>query len=272
MSLPYHYTIQEASVLTSIETSTGETLSEEQLSVLLENPLFALEVKEALEEDGEVDIENGILKDSSFINTPMDCVLTSLIEDNNNLWKRTSEAFRPNDSPFNIRFSTYNNPIDTSSARTGIPDENGLITIRFHLANISSGGIDIATDIFHETFHAELHRIHFSNNSPPNSLSQQQFQWFEKMWRFYSDQNSDQNYVATASEHYFMAQYLINPISRGLREFDSNSQTLEHYKYPSWSGLESVGIRSGYISRTEINNLSNLYSIVVNDSNTPPCN
>ena len=238
---------------------------------LFEDP-FKIDALITIAEGGEADFSDEILKDQSFIGTQIDCVLNALINSNNNIWKRVSEAFTPNDSEYKIKFTTYNDPNDLANARTGIPDENGIISIEFNLSNISGGSLEIATDILHETFHAELHRIHFSNNAPPNSLPQEQFDWFEQLWNFYSQSNNTDNGTAADSEHFFIAQYLINPIAMGLQEFDSYSHPLNNYKFPAWSGLNDFGLSANYINQSELDELANLYSNVLNDNNEPPCN
>lgn len=231
---------------------------------------FKIEALIALSGGGQVYFNENIIKDPSFVGTQIDCVLNALINSQNNIWKQVTEAFTPNDSEYRLKFTTYNNPNDLANARTALPDANGIIEIRFNLGNISSGSLEIANDILHEAFHAELHRIHFSNNEPPNSLPADQFAWFEQLWDYYT--NDNENYTAANSEHFFMAQYLIDPIAIGLREFDSFAQSLDSYKFLAWSGLDSFGLSANYITQNELDNLAVQYQNVFNDNNEPPCN
>lgn len=116
-----------------------------------------------------MNFENEIIKDPSFIGTKADCVLNTLISTNNNLFKKTSQAFTGNRSKFKIKFITYRETTD-------VADENGIIEIRFNMAQVSnSNAIDLARIIFHETIHAELHRIKLTNNAGPNPLPQAQY-------------------------------------------------------------------------------------------------
>lgn len=262
-------------LIISLNAHLEPNLNDEQIDWLRESPEnidFGVNALEALENGGDVNFENRIIKDPSFIGTQIDCVLNSLTQNDNNIWRRVSEAFTPNDSEYRIRFTTYNDPDDTANARTGLPGNDNIINIRFNLGNISSGSLEIATDILHETFHAELHRIHLTDNAPPNSLPQEQFDWFEQLWIFYSQSNNTDNGTASDSEHFFISQYLINPIAMGLQEFDSFSQPLNNYEFPAWSGLNDFGLSANYINHSELNELANLYTNVLNDNNEPPCN
>ena len=232
---------------------------------------FAIESIIGIHFGGEVDFDNEIIKDPSFIGTQMDCVLNALISMENNIWKRASEAFTPKDAEYRIKFTTYNNPNDNANARTSLPNSNGIIEIRFNLANISATSLEIAMDILHETFHAELHRIHFSNNAPPNSLPQSQFNRFEQLWNYYNLYDPDPNTTASSSEHAFIAEFLINPIAQGLREFDDYSHPVDSYKFPLWDGLP-LNITNFYMSNEELSALAALYNNVINDNHEPPCN
>lgn len=267
----YNGNPEESLLINSLNSYLQPNLSEDQIDWVLENvenKMFTENALEALENGGDVDFENRIIKDPSFIGTQIDCVLNSLTQNDNNIWRRVSKAFTPNDSEYRIRFTTYNDPDDTANARTGLPGNDNIINIRFNLGNISSGSLEIATDILHETFHAELHRIHLTDNAPPNSLPQEQFDWFEQLWIFYSQSNNTDNGTASDSEHFFISQYLINPIAMGLQEFDSFSQPLNNYEFPAWSGLNDFGLSANYINHSELNKLAN----VLNDNNEPPCN
>lgn len=129
--------------------------------------------------------------------------------------------------------------------------------------------MDLATEILHETIHAELHRIKLTNNAGPNSLQTAQYNWYVKLWDFY--ENDNMNVTATTAEHYYMANYFINPIASGLRQFDQNTHLLDNYKYFAWTGLQDYGKNAGYITSSELTSLANLSQIVINDSHVNPC-
>jgi hypothetical protein len=234
---------------------------------------FAKAAIDAWMEDGEVDFQNEIIKDPSFIGTKADCVLNTLISTNNNLFKKTSQAFTGNRSKFKIKFITYMETTDVADARTPLPDENGIIEIRFNMAQVSnSNAIDLARIIFHETIHAELHRIKLTNNAGPNPLPQAQYNWYIEMWKYYENIfEGNQNSTATASEHNYMALHQINNIAQGLRQFDQNTHPLENYKYFAWTGLEYYGEQNKYITEAELSALAHLTTIVNTDNHINPC-
>lgn len=230
---------------------------------------FSSAAVNALINQGEVDFNNEIIKDKTFIGTKADCVLKALINTDNNLFKTTAEAFTDGNSKFKLKFTTYNQSNDFAIARTGLPDSNGIISIEFNLARINQSSMDLATEILHETIHAELHRIKLTNNAAPNSLPTAQYNWYIKLWDFY--ENDNMNVTATTAEHYYMANYFINPIASGLRQFDQNTHPQDNYKYFAWTGLQDYGKNAGYITSSELTSLANLSQIVINDSHGNPC-
>ncbi len=234
-----------------------------------ENNNFAKAAVEAIMDGGEVDFDNEIIKDKSFVGTNADCVLKALMSANNNLFKKTSEAFTGDKSEYRIKFTASDKPNDRAPARTHLPDSNGIIQIEFNLAKINDTAMYLANFILHETIHAELHRIKFSYNAGPNPLPSAQFKWFVDLWKFF--ENADMGRTATAAEHTFMANYYINPIASGLREFDENTHPLDNYKDYAWTGLSDYGKLNGYITSTELSRLANLSKIVKNDTHTNPC-
>ena len=229
---------------------------------------FAKAAIDALMNEGEVDFANEFIKAKSFIGTPADCVLESFISSENNLFKKTSEAFTQGRSKYRIKFTTYTEPGNTI-ATTALPDAFGIINISYNLTNINLPSIEMASSILHETIHAELHRIKLSNNAGPNPLPAAQYNWYVQMWNIFG--NGDINRAATGAEHSYMAQYFIDPIASGLREFDENTHPLENYKYFAWEGLKNRGIFNEYITQAELTNLANLAQIVTNDTHTNPC-
>ncbi|MCH4821769.1 hypothetical protein ML462_01170 [Gramella lutea] len=228
----------------------------------------------AVMDGGDVDFENEIIKDQSFIGIKADCVLEELINTGNNLFKRTSEAFTDNRSKYRIKFTTYNESSDSADARTAMPDSNNVIEIRINinrtgLAN-NSNAIDLAALILHEVNHAELHRIHLSNNSGPNPLPTAKFEWFEKLWRLY-DNPLNSEPPQTTSEHYYMSRHMIDPIAYSVREYDKNLHNIENYLFFAWQGLEEYGKSSGQITQQELNDLAWLSNAVTHDSYNSPC-
>lgn len=230
---------------------------------------FGKKAFEALNDGGEVDYYNQLIKDKTFIGTKADCVLKSLIKSNNNLLKRTVEAFTQNRSKFRIKFTTYNNPVDLGIARTGLPDSNDVVNIKFNLARINQISIEMAGFILHEAIHAELHRIKLTNNSGPNPLPVHQYKWYLQLWQFHD--NGNINYTATQSEHDLMSNYYIEPIARGLRQFDRYKHPTKNYRRFAWTGLEPYGKRNNFITSSELLELGILSQEVLKDNYKNEC-
>ncbi|EAQ47882.1 hypothetical protein [Leeuwenhoekiella blandensis] len=236
------------------------------------NDPFFIEGLKVVAEGGEMNWNDKIIKDSMFISTKANCVLEALISTGNNIFRKTSEAFTNGNSEYRLKFSTYNNEDDIGLARTSLPNSNGIIEIKVNLSNIAnSPALEIAATILHETIHAELHRLKFSNNSGPNSMPSAQFDWYLTMWNYYEEINVDPNYVATAAEHNYMALYYIDPIALALKEFDGDHHTISHYKYLAWQGLQYYGKQNKYITNNELDQLLVLQNEVYNDDNTNLC-
>jgi hypothetical protein len=221
--------------------------------------------------DGEVDFENEVIKDPSFIGTKADCVLKELITSGNNIFKTVSEAFTNDRSEYRLYF-TVGNVQGGGVASTSLPFDDGIIRIKFSPLYVNSmSAIVTAKDILHEIIHAELHRIYINGNQGPNPLPQAQYNWYASMWEFYQYNNNGQNTVASEAEHTYMARYLIDNIASGLREFDNNAQPLLNYKGFAWEGLEDVGINASYITAANFQAFVALKSTVENDNNENNC-
>ncbi|MFD2551623.1 hypothetical protein ACFSQP_07315 [Bizionia sediminis] len=229
---------------------------------------FVIEAIEAIDEGGLVDFENEIIKHPSFIGPKAESVLDELISEGNNLFKTVSEAFTNNDSEFRIVFMVADSP-SNSPAHTPMPEDTGLIYIKTDPDYVNGNAIDLASIIMHETIHAELHRIFIADNQGPNPMPQNLFNWYLKLWNFYN--NGNQNDTATAAEHNYMAAHYIDNIAQGIREFDQNAQSIEHYKGFSWEGLSSYGVAAGYISNQEFGEFLVLSSIVYSGNHINSC-
>lgn len=219
---------------------------------------------------GIADFENEILKDSSFIGTKADCVLNALISSGNNLFKKTSQAFTDGKSKFKLKFLVQALKDDGRIAETPLPNDQGIIEIRFDPDYVNSEtAIEFANTILHESTHAELHRIKLTNNSGPNSLPNHLYNWYVNMWKDYEKIYSYVGEVATHAEHYYMANLLIDPFSKALREFDDFTHSTNHYKALAWQGLEDY--KKAYITNDELKALGDLYDLVKNDNHENTC-
>ncbi|MDX1272806.1 MAG: hypothetical protein R3340_13320, partial [Bizionia paragorgiae] len=232
---------------------------------------FAIEAVITLMNGGEVDFDEQIIKDSSFIGTDAECVLDELISNENNLFRVTSEAFTGNKSKYKIKFVVGNLLSGGGQASTSLPNENDVILITFDDDAVNGNAIELASTILHETIHAELHRIILTNNAPPNSLDQEIYNWYVVMYNYYENAGYTSNEIATYSEHNLMAAHYINPVANGLRQFDNNSQPVSSYEFFAWTGLNAYGLQRQLINSTQLQNLANLSLNVHNDEYTNPC-
>lgn len=241
-----------------------------------ESKNFAKAAIDAFIVSGQVDFQNKFIKDPSFIGTKAECVLDELVKSENNIFKKTSEAFTGGRSQYRIKFTTYYDPEDLKAeARAGLPNSKGIIEIKFNLAvtaqYTNSTALSNAINILHEIIHAELHRIKLSNNAGPNPLPVEQFNTYMKFWDFFDNPSRTPDEVATLAEHYIMSEHYITPIAEGLREFDKNLHDIENYKYFAWQGLESYGKQAKLITNAELYDLAQLTEVVLNDSYNSPC-
>jgi hypothetical protein len=228
--------------------------------------------REAEAEGGEVDFENEIIKDASFIGTKADCVLNELISSGNNIFKTVSEAFTNENSEYRLYFTVGNIPYGGVVASTSLPFDDGIIRITFDDDYVNgSSAIYLAKHILHETIHAELHRIFITNNSGPNPLPQEQFELYVELWEHFQGIYNSQNTIASNAEHYFMSEFFIDNIASGLREFDNEAQPLENYLGFTWEGLENFGVQKGSITQQEFDNYVSQTSTVNNDSHINNC-
>lgn len=236
-----------------------------------ENIAFIELAIEALDNDGEVDFENKIIKDESFISTKADCVLNELINSENNIFKTASEAFTNNNSKYRLYF-TVGNVQGAGAASASLPFDDGIIRITFDSGYVNSmTAMVTAKEILHETIHAELHRIYLDGNEGPNSLPQDRYDWYISLWEFFENEFDEQGYVASYAEHTYMANYFIDNIANGLRAFDNYTHPVDHYFGFAWEGLEEMGIEANYITQSQYEDYVELNSIIENDDNDNNC-
>ena len=240
-------------------------LDQDELTFLI------LAIQIIMSNSGEVDFENEIIKDSSFIGTKADCVLNELIATGNNVFKTVSEAFTQNNSKFKLRFKVEPNNQGAEAVTPYPSDENGIIDILIAPSSANGNAIDLARIIFHESIHAELHRIQLTGNAGSNPLPQALYDWFMDMWEDYEGMYYNPGSVATAAEHYYMANQHTNNIAGGLREFDEFTHPLETYKGFAWTGLQSYGIQAQYVTQQQLNDYTDLSQIVYTDEHDNPC-
>jgi len=227
---------------------------------------FAREALDEWMDGGEVDIENEIIKDSSFIGTKADCILEVLLNQTG-YFRDVMNAFTNANSEYRIRFTT-SEVVDGADAQTSEPDENNIITITFRPTSANGKDLEVAGILLHEGVHAQLHRVLASGNNVEYNMSTSEYNWLIELNEWWSDKSSMPEQTA---QHDFMAVRYVNPIANAVQKFDSYTYSLENYMYFGWEGLFDEANNRGLITMNEFNNLLNLAQTPLNDNHNTSC-
>lgn len=213
--------------------------------------------EEALADGGEVDFENKVILDSSFVNDPrLKCAYDKLTADNNPLFRNTVGSFI-NNPKFNLTFKK-GNCANTDEQCTNTTDPYN-ITITFE--SVYSPIVN-ANAILHEAIHAELARYVALHQ---DGIDTNDYPRLFELYDFYRRQNVSEDNL----DHPYMALYFINPMADALSQFDNNSYPRNYYKSFVWDGL-----RKWDVNNVLGNGVGDTYAqyrpIVIN--NTTVCN
>ncbi len=224
---------------------------------------------EAVVKDGEVDLDNEIIKDITFINTKAECVLNNLIQQNG-YFKDVMNAFTEDNSEFKIKFRVGELDSNNSGGdgQASKPDANNIVTITLVPDLLNKNALEIAGVILHEGVHAQLHRMLASDNKAKYNLSDADFEWLKDLIKFW---NGESEFPLSSAQHDFMSVRYINPIAKSVRNFDSNTHSLENYMRFGWDGLYDFGRNRGLIDRAQLNEYITLAEIPKNDNHKTSC-
>lgn len=217
-------------------------------------------------DDFEVDWDDEIIKDKSFLNTKADCVLESLMKQTGD-FKDVMDSFTNNNSEYKIRFTT-GQVRDNADAQTSAPDANGIITITVSPATAAGRDLEIAGILLHEGIHAQLQRIIVAGNKASYNFSDAQYTWLLDLNEWWIGKSSFP--VATA-QHDFMAVLHVEPIAKAVKKLDSHLYPLNNYMYFGWEGLFDEGSNRGLITMSTFNELTALAQIPLTDNHKTIC-
>ena len=241
---------------------------------------FLLLAIEAHQDGGEVDFGNKVIYSQEFKQTKAYCVIKLLTETNNNLFHDVISTFTSNRVKNKIKF--HYGPIfmpqgsndTTTEANTSEPDSTGLITITFNSFTNSAfeNSLSIATNIFHESIHANLFRIVGEGNNGINPLPDWQFEYLTNLLNYY-EQNGSPMFINSNAQHTFMANFHVGKITTAVRQLDGNLYTDDHYKAFGWTGLSDIGRASTppLVTNADLANYNNLASLPLNDNHNLSC-
>jgi hypothetical protein len=223
-----------------------------------ESKLFSIEGMEAERNSGEVDFEEKVILEESFINN--DC-LNSVYEkfkEGDNTISQYIENFVPNGSVANLNLRTddsfgINNPDFTlAGAITSEPD-NFMITITFNTnPNLSSSVSNfsfliLGVEFMHEMIHAEMYRKLLSHAQQPNVTWTRPFinslrNDFEGLADYYTRYwlELPPEQEPTSAQHQLMAEHYVDIMKDALADFDDNQNSTEYYESLSWIGLKET--------------------------------
>jgi hypothetical protein len=230
---------------------------------------FAIEAVKLKREERnvKVDLENEIIIDKNLNGTVAECVISNIIQQNN-FAKKVVDAITNGNGKFKIKFVAGDT--DFREARTSPVSENGLITITLNPSGLNKNSLELASDLLHEIAHAQLLRVRETGNRVDYNLSITDFNRLMQLLDYYRE-NAIPNFAITNSDHAYMVERFVNPITSGVRNFDNNAQSIENYKYFGWSGLEEMGVLAGLITNQEFSRLQTLANLPKNDNNQNLC-
>jgi len=209
-----------------------------------------------LRNNSEVDFENELILDESFVNdVKLKCVYDKLKASNSSLFKATIGNFISN--PKLKMTIKKGNCINTNDACCD--DANIATTGVVNLIIEDTGGsvLDIAAMILHEAIHAEISRyvlLQAPNedvNDRPRIL---------QLYKYYKALHNEGNI-----EHIYMTEQYINPIASALRKLGGFSYPIDYYKSYAWDGLRAWDVMN-LLSMQEDTAYNNYRAIV--ESNT----
>jgi len=195
---------------------------------------FAREAVLSLREGGEVDFEEELIFDSSFVQSRAYCVYNFIKSVNGNLFRKTIRNFIDN-KEYRLKFVVE--PISRYAA-IGYTDGNdidkGLITIYLDEHHVSTARpLTLAGDILHEGIHAEIFRFVHSQDPTVDPKDRARVHQLLERYKPYSE-------GVGLPHHVYMKEDYINPMAEALRQIDGNRFPADHYLHLAWEGIADV--------------------------------
>tara|TARA_R110002167_G_scaffold230458_2_gene435672 strand:- start:1017 stop:1820 length:804 start_codon:yes stop_codon:yes gene_type:complete len=220
---------------------------------------------------GDVDFQNKIIKDSTFVGTKADCVYELLSSTNNNLFKNVLSTFTNGKAQFELKFRIGEVP-DGADGSTTFDNNTGIITITFPQIINAKSSIEIASIILHEGIHGELRRIYEGKNQVSEPLPNNQYEYLVDLWDYFRG-ISPPSKVSNNASHTYMVHNHVLPIANAVREFDNNTYGIDYYMWFGWQGLSDIGkiTYPQLLTSSQETNYINLQQIPINDSIKQSC-
>lgn len=206
-----------------IEVSSTTSISNEELIDLL------------------LDVPDGIILTSSFLkNEKARCVYYELKKTENNLFLKTIGAFIDSEE-LELRLSAdesiFEGGDNYATDGVAIDDDlytKGELTIAINPNYIDSSIplVEIAGTLLHEGIHAAMyHWLYTKGKVDDLRINEKKSVWNRYLNEYYN--GSVEN-----TQEAFMANYYVDELARGLKDFDKKPQfSMDSYKYIAWDGL-----------------------------------
>jgi len=211
-------------------------------------------------DDGQVDFENELILDESFVNdVKLKCVYDKLKASNSNLFKATIGNFI-SDPKLNMRIIKGN----CENTDDACCDDSNIATtgvVNLIIEDTTGSVLDTAALILHEAIHAEISRYVLLQaptedvNDRPRIL---------QLYKYYKALYSEGNI-----EHIYMTEHYINPIASALRKLDSYSYPIDYYKSYAWDGLRIWDVMN--LLSMEENTIYSDYRVIVESNTSLTC-
>ncbi len=228
------------------------------------NTPFAQQAALALINEGNVDFDDQVILDSSFLSTKAYCVYNELKRTNGNLFRQTIGSFI-DDPKYNLYFKVgeCDDPADMCTDDEALVDSN---TLTIKIDNTRLNGLNNAAALLHEGIHAELFRfVNEANNENVNPNSR------PRLFDLYRIYHNDLRTMDSNAQHAYMAENYVKPIARAIKQLDNNRYPIDYYMGFGWDGLRSYAY-SGLLSNEDSNRFDELKTIVLNNTNFDPQN
>ena len=231
------------------------------------SPKSLIFVKQAISHivsDADVDFDDEVILDSSFLTTKAYCVYNELKRTNGNLFRRTIGSFI--DYPeykLYFRVGNCDDPADMCTNDDYLISSN-ILTIK--VDNVNLNGLNNAAALLHEGIHAELFR--FVNEANNGNVNPNERERLFDLYRIYKD---DLRNLNSNAQHAYMAENYVEPIAKAIRELDNNRYPLEYYMGFGWDGLRDYAY-TGLLSDEDSARFEELKNIVLDNTNFNPIN
>lgn len=240
-------TTEEAVMLVNIELLTGEALAEGMPLWLLDNPGFAEEAINAMENDGELSF-NALVIEEKIEDENLDPCSKGILDELKTLQQfdiaKVLSRFGDVDSTYDWEIKTgipteSNNVFETDWVRNnGVPTTYNYLTLVNPSYINSATDLAIARTVLHEAVHAYILSYIDDFLEDPNT-NQQIFQNnFANLWNYFvAKSNNIEVGDIEDAHHEEMAETFVYSIGDALAEYDNNQQNEDYYRYLAWGSL-----------------------------------